>query len=335
MFRFEDISYLYLMPLVLVVLAVMYVAYMWSQRRLGAIGDIEFVKRLMPDRSTTRVWIKNGLLLGGLILLLAAAANPQWGTKKEKIKSESADIFIAFDISQSMMAEDVSPSRLERSKRFAGSLVEELKGDRIGLILFAGDAYLQMPLTTDYAAAKIAIKSANPNLAGTQGTSIGNAIQEALDAYEEGVSHQRALVIITDGEDHEPAAQELAEQAADAGLVIYTVGVGTEEGSYVPYITERGAAQFKKDKEGVPVLSKLNVESLQELARVSNGEFYLVNQGDAAITDLSDRLDRIQKREVEQRSFSEYNSYFQWFLGLAFMLLLLEWILPNGLKKTF
>jgi len=323
------------MPLLLVILALMYVANKWSQRKLRAIGDPSFVERLMPDRSTNRVWIKNGLLIGGLALLFAAAANPQWGTKKEKIKSESADIFIAFDISQSMMAEDVSPSRLDRSKRFASSLIEELKGDRIGLILFAGDAYLQMPLTTDYAAAEIAIKSANPNMAGTQGTSIGNAIQEALDAYEEGVSHQRALVIITDGEDHEPAAQELAEQAAEAGLVIYTVGVGTEEGAYVPFITTRGAAQYKKDNEGSPVLSKLNVGSLQELARAANGEFYLINQGEAAIKDLADRLDRIQKREIEQRSFSEYNSYFQWFLGLGLILLLVEWILPNGLRKIF
>ncbi|MDF1696330.1 MAG: VWA domain-containing protein [Saprospiraceae bacterium] len=273
-------------------------------------------------------------MLIGIAFLFIAASNPQWGTKKEKIKAQSADIFIAFDISQSMMAQDISPSRLERAKRFCEKLIQNLKGDRIGLIYFAGDAYLQMPLTNDYAAAELFIKSANPNLAGTQGTAIDDAIELAMRAYEEDVQHQRALIIISDGEDHDQDAISMAKEGSDAGLVIYTVGVGTETGAYIPFVN-RGRSEFKKDEDGAPVMSRLNVPNLQEIARNGGGEFYLVSDGSEAITDLKDRMSRLQKREVEQKSFSEYNSYFQWFLGIGFIFLFVEWILPNGLRRLF
>lgn len=334
MFRFEDISYLYLIALVPVMLGLLYLAHLWRAKRIGAIGQRDLVKRLMPDASVRRIWIKNALILTGLLLLFVAAANPQWGTKKEKSKVESADIFIAFDISQSMMAQDISPSRLERAKRFTEKLIRSVKGDRIGLIYFAGDAYLQMPLTNDYAAAELFIKSANPGLAGTQGTAIDEAIDLAMRAYQEEVRHQRALIIITDGEDHDGEALALAKEGAEDGLVIYTVGVGTEAGSYVPFLN-RGVAEYKKDEDGNPVMSQLNVANLQEIARAGGGEFYLVNDGQDAIDDLTSRLDRLQKREVEQKSFSEYNSYFQWFLGIGFLLFLLDWILPAGLRQIF
>lgn len=334
MFRFEDISFLYWLGLVPVLFVLMYLVYLWRGKRIAQIGDESLVKRLMPDASVSRLWVKNVSVLLGLFFLFVAAANPQWGTKKEKMKVESADIFIAFDISQSMMAQDISPSRLERAKRFTEKLIRKLKGDRIGLIYFAGDAYLQMPLTTDYAAAELFVKSANPNLAGTQGTAIDEAIDLAMKAYEEDVRHQRALIIITDGEDHEGKANAKAIEGANDGLVIYTIGVGTENGTYVPYLN-RGVSEYKKDEDGNPVVSKLNVSNLQDIARSGGGEFYLVNQGEDAISDLKTRLDRLQKREVEQKSFSEYNSYFQWFLGIAFLLFLLDWVLPNGLKKIF
>ena len=334
MFRFEEISFLFWLVAVPMVLLVMYGAHIYRKKRIEKVGDPNLVKRLMPDSSTKRTWIKNVMILLGLSFLFLAASNPQWGTKKEKVRAQSADIFIAFDISQSMMAQDISPSRLERAKRFTEKLIRSLKGDRIGLIYFAGDAYLQMPLTNDYAAAELFVKSANPNLAGTQGTAIDEAIDLAMRAYEEDVQHQRALIIISDGEDHDEDAIAMAEEGSEAGLVIYTIGVGTETGAFIPYMN-RGRSDFKKDETGSPVMSKLNIPNLQEIARSGGGEFYLVNQGEEGIKDLKDRLNRLQKREVEQKSFSEYNSYFQWFLGIGFLLLLLEWLLPNGLRSPF
>jgi Ca-activated chloride channel family protein len=333
-FRFEDISFLFWLGIIPCLIGFLYIIYVWRKKRIAKVGNPELVSRLMPDSSMKRVWLKHILLLLGFTFVLVGASNPQWGTKKEKVKTQSADIFIAFDISQSMMAQDISPSRLERAKRFTEKLIQNLRGDRVGLIYFAGDAYLQMPLTNDYAAAELFVKSANPNLAGTQGTAIDEAIDLAMRAYEEDVKHQRALIIISDGEDHDESAIAKAKEGADAGLVIYTVGAGTETGAYIPFMN-RGRAEYKKDEEGAPVMSRLNIPNLQEIARNGGGEFYLVNQGMDAINDLKDRLSRLQKREVEQKSFSEYNSYFQWFLGIGFLLLLLEWILPNGLRRIF
>ena len=334
MFRFEEISFIFWLGIIPCLLLLMYAVFLLKKKRIEKVGDPNLVARLMPDSSTKRTWLKNALVLIGLLFTLFAASNPQWGTKKEKIKAQSADIFIAFDISQSMMAQDISPSRLERAKRFTEKLIRNLKGDRVGLIYFAGDAYLQMPLTNDYAAAELFVKSANPNLAGTQGTAIDEAIDLAMKAYEEDVKHQRALIIISDGEDHDEDAISMAKEGADAGLVIYTIGVGTETGAYIPFVN-RGRTEFKKDDQGAPVMSKLNIPNLQEIARSGGGEFYLVNQGEDGIKDLKERLSRLQKREVEQKSFSEFNSYFQWFLGIGFLFLLLEWILPNGLRKLF
>ncbi|MEE9439470.1 MAG: VWA domain-containing protein [Saprospiraceae bacterium] len=334
MFRFEDISYIYWLPLILVLVVFVYLIYMWRAKKKALFGDKDLLKRLMPDSNNLRFWIKNVLVLLGFMFLIIAAANPQWGTKKESVKTQSADIFIAFDISQSMMAQDISPSRIERAKRFVEKLIQNLKGDRVGLIFFAGDAYLQMPLTNDYAAALVSIKSANPNMAGTQGTAIDEAINMAMKAYEEDVKHQRALIIISDGEDHDQDAIDKAKSGAENGLVIYTVGVGTEKGGYVPYVN-RGRSEFKKDETGAPVMSKLNIPNLQEIARVGGGEFYLVNQGEDAIINLRSKMDRLQKREIEQKSFSEHNSYFQWFILIGLLAFLIDWIMPNGLRKWF
>ena len=317
--------YLGLVPVVAVVLLL---AYKRRSQLLAKVGDLPLVERLIPEYSSRRWWYKFVLIVLSLAFLIFSATNPQWGTKKEKIKAQSADIYIALDISQSMMAKDISPSRLERAKRWTEKLVENLKGDRIGLIYFAGDAYLQSPLTSDYATVEVFVRSANTNLAGTQGTAIDEAINLAVKAYEDDVQHQRALVIISDGEDHSEAAVAAATAARDMGLSIYTVGAGTEQGSYVPFVN-RGVEQFKKDSEGAPVMSRLNVNYLQEVAKAGSGEFYLLNQGQDAIDDIKSKLARLQRREVEQRSFSEYNSYFQYFLLVGLLLCFIEWIMPN------
>lgn len=331
MFRFEDISYLYYLGAVPVVALLLVLVYFRRQSLLSKLGELPLVEQLIEGRSGKKWWLKFGLIVSGLLFLIFSAANPQWGTKKEKVMAQSADIFIALDISQSMMAKDISPSRLERAKRWTEKLVENLKGDRLGLIYFAGDAYLQSPLTSDYAAIEVFVRSANTNLAGTQGTAIDEAIELASKAYEKDVQHQRAMVIISDGEDHDQLAVEAARAAAETGMVIYTVGAGTEEGAFVPYIN-RGVEEYKKDRDGNPVQSKINIDYLQQVANAGNGGFYLVNQGQEAIDDLKSRLDRLQRREVEQQSFSEYNSYFQYFLFFGLLLCLLEWIIPETKK---
>lgn len=323
MFRFEHITCLYALPLVLLVAVLAYLFYQRKNVQLSKIGALHMMDRLMPDRSTRKEWTKYVLWMVGLTFLIIACSNPQWGTKKEKVKATAADIYIALDISRSMDAQDISPSRLERAKKFVEELIQTLRGDRIGLISFAGSAYLQIPLTSDYAAVQLYTNAANTDQAGTQGTAISEAINLANKAFEEDTPHQRALIIISDGEDHDSEAIAKASDARDQGLVTFTVGVGTTEGGMVPII-ERGRETYKKYENGTPVQSKLNIELMQELASAGGGSFYLVNQGSEAIADLKSRLERIQKREVEQKSFTEYNSYFQYFLIIGILCLLLD-----------
>lgn len=328
MFRFEDISYLTYLGILPIVVFLFYLVIASRGKLLSKLGDEVLIGQLLPNFSSKKMSFKYGLIICSLAFLIFSAANPQWGTKKEKVKAQSADIYIAMDISQSMMAKDISPSRLERIKRWTEKLVDNLKGDRIGLIYFAGDAYLQSPLTSDYAAIKVFVNSANTNLAGTQGTAIDEAIILAGKAYEEDAPSQKALIIISDGEDHEQKAIEAAKSAAAKGLIIYTVGAGTEAGAFVPFINH-GMEQYKKDKEGKPVKSAINISYLQDLASAGQGGFYLVNQGQEAIDDIKDKLNRLERREIEQKSFSEYNSYYQYFLFFGLLFCFIEWIIPQ------
>lgn len=301
----------------------------WVKRDRSRLSESTLFDQLAPGFSWPRKYLKFALLLLSLAFLFVAWANPQWGNRKEKVTAKSSDIFVALDISQSMMAEDISPNRLERAKRLAINIVSGLKGNRIGLILFAGNAYLQMPLSSDLAAAQIFIQSANTNQAGTQGTAITEAIDLAQRAFEDDVDYQRALIVITDGENHDDVAIAKAKEARGNGLVIFTVGVGTEEGGYVPY-EERGREQFKKDKDGVIVKSQLNLDLLRDLADAGSGKYFLIQQGEKIITELKSEIERIEKQEVEQRSFSEYASYFQYFLGFGLLLMLIEYLINNN-----
>lgn len=302
---------------------------MWVKRDRSKLSESTLFDQLAPGFSWARKYLKFTLLLLSLAFLFVAWANPQWGNKKEKVKAKSSDIFIALDISQSMMAEDISPNRLERAKRLAINVVKSLRGNRIGLILFAGNAYLQMPLSSDFTAAQIFIQSANTNQAGTQGTAITEAIDLAQRAFEEGTQYQRALVVITDGENHDDEAIAKAKEARENGLIVFTIGVGTEEGGYVPY-EERGREQYKKDKDGVAIKSKLNLNLLRDLSDAGGGKYFLIQQGEKIITDLQSEIERIEKQEVEQRSFTEYASYFQYFLAFGLLLMLVEYLINNN-----
>ncbi len=227
-----------------------------------------------------------------------------------------------------MLAQDVPPNRMERAKRFSQGLAQALRGERIGLIIFAGNAYLQVPLTTDYAAVDLFLKSANPNMAPSQGTAIGDAVRLAERSFEEENQHHKALVIITDGENHDEEALERVREARDNGLLTFTVGVGTAEGSFIP-IKTGGREDYKRDQTGNPVRSRLNEEMMRELSRAGDGAYFNLASGSAAITAaLQERINSIEKREFEQRSFSAYESYFQFFLAPALLLLIIEFLIP-------
>ena len=342
MFRFEYSMHLY--ALIGIPILIMFFALMWRARRqaIEEFGDSPLMMRLMPNVSKYKHLVKFTLLLFALSFLIIGWANPQWGSKKEKVKRKSADVFIALDVSNSMLAQDVRPNRMERAKQFGQKLVRELKGERLGTIIFAGNAYLQMPLTTDYAAAELFLKSANPEMVPSQGTAISAAIELAERCFEENNKHHKALILITDGENHEEGMLEIARKARENGLLIFTVGVGTEQGDYIP-VQVNGRVDYKRDKSGNPVRSKLNEGMLRELAAAADGNYFNLTNGDQIVTNLRERIDKIEKQELEQRSFSEYESYFQYFIALALLFVIAEffvcfrkskWLEGKDLFKT-
>lgn len=331
MFRVEEIELLTLLVIVPILAIGFYLLWQWKKRQIRKLGDEVLIKRLSPDSSKVLVWTKIALFLLALSALIIALANPQYGGRKEKVKAQSSDIFIALDISQSMMSQDISPSRLERAKRFTARLIRTLKGERIGLILFAGNAYLQMPLTGDYAASELFVNAANTNQAGTQGTSFSDAIKLARDAFEPGKDSQKALIIISDGEDHEAEAEIEAENAQEEGIVIFTIAVGTEEGGYVP-IVNRGREEYIMDENNQPVVSKVNLTFMADIAETTGGNFYLINQEKAVLDDIKSEINKLQKKEVEQRSFTDFSSYFQYFLMFGLVILVIEYLIPSRKK---
>lgn len=335
MFRFEHPEYLYALAVIPLLVFFFFLTRMFRRQSIRRFGDSELVQQLMPDFSDFRQSLKFVLLLLGLTFLIVGWSNPQWGTKKERVKRRSVDVFIALDISQSMLAQDITPSRLERAKRFTQNLIEGLRGERIGSIIFAGNAYIQTPLTTDYAYAALLTRSANPDQAPTQGTAIADAIDLAEQSFEEENKNHKALVIITDGENHDEEALQRAGEAHDNGLLIFTVGVGTAEGSFIP-IRVGGREDYKRDQNGQPVRTSLNEDLMRELAKAGNGDYFNLDSGsEAVVTALQARIDGIEKREFEQRVFNEYESYFQYFIALALLFFLLEFVLPYRRSKYF
>jgi Ca-activated chloride channel family protein len=327
MFRFEHSDYL----LALLILPIFWCLYLWGRYRqktaLRRFGNPVLLDRLMPSRSVNKPAIKLALFLLALLLIIAGWANPQWGSKAQAVKRNSIDIYIALDISQSMLAEDIAPNRLTQAQRLALQMVESLRGNRLGLIIFAGNAYLQVPLTTDYAAISLMIKSTQPDMIPLQGTAIGEAISIANRKTKESDDGNRVLILLSDGENHIPGAEDMARKAKSRGMRVFTIGVGSKEGSFVPYIFE-GERAFKKDENDNPVVSKIDEDMLRKVARNGGGSYFrLANNNDDIVRELSSNLEKLEKREREQRIFREYQSHFQIFIGLGIVFLIFDFLI--------
>lgn len=327
MFRFEHPLYLYGLALIPALTLFFYLMRRLRAKSLSRFGERGLVHRLMPQVSMLKHPFKFGMLMVAFFLLCIALANPQWGTKREKVKRKASDVIIALDISNSMLSDDVKPNRLERARTFVLDLVSSLKGERIGSIVFAGNAYLQMPLTTDYAAAALFLKSANPDQAPTQGTAISEAIDVAEKAFGEESKNNKVLIILSDGEDHDSDALARAKEARNNGLLIFTIGVGTTEGGVIPF-DFGGVKDYKRDETGQPVKTKINETMLRELANAGEGEYFNIANTSGVINALKNRVDKLEKRELEARSFTEFESYFQWFLFPALLILIWEFMMP-------
>ena len=332
--KFEHPEHLWLLAAIPLLALLVLGYWLWRQQALRQLGEPKLLLRLLPGFSATRFWLKNALLAVALLFLALAWANPRRGAKSKNVTQQSADVFIALDISQSMWAKDVVPSRLALAQRFARKLVQALEGERIGLIFFAGNAFLQMPLSTDYDFSLQSLQTASPDLITEQGTAIPAAIDLALESFATGTGGGRMLILITDGESHDEEAVERAAAAADDGVVICTVGVGTLTGGPISIDGVTDGA-YKRDEQGQVITTRLNEALLAKIARAGGGATYNIGQGDRVITALRREVDRLQKRTVEVRSFTEFESYYQWLLLPAILLLAVEqWLLFQDKKRT-
>ena len=321
MFRFEDPIYLWLLVLIPVLALVRFVTYRNQKKRLCKFGDLKLLKELMPDVSRFRPRVKFWLLLAALALLIVMLARPQMGTKISQEKRTGIETIIALDISNSMRAEDIVPSRLDRSKMMVENLVDHFTNDKIGLIVFAGDAFVQLPITSDYVSAKMFLSSIDPSMMATQGTDIAAAINMAVSSFtqEEGIG--KAVIVITDGEDHEGGAIEAAEEAKKKGMRVFVLGVGSPQGAPIPI---PGTGDYMKDNTGNTVMSVLNEEMCKQVAAAGGGAYIHVENNSAAQQQLDNELDKLAKKETSTTVYSDFDEQFQAFGILALLLLILE-----------
>jgi Ca-activated chloride channel family protein len=328
MFRFEQPYYLYVLLLIPVLTVFFILMRKARERALSLFGESALVNRLMPAVSRIKHQLKFGILMLSMLLIIIALANPQWGIAREKTKKRASDVMIALDISNSMLSDDVKPSRLDRARAFTLDLLQALRGERVGTIIFAGNAYLQMPLTADYSAAAMFIKSANPDQAPTQGTAISEAIDLAEKSFKNNPNKtQKVLILISDGENHDDDALARAQKARDKGMTIFTLGVGTAEGGLIPYNFDK-RTDFKRDEKGEPIRTKLNEDMMRQLATAGGGDYYNLSSVSGIIPALKSKIDKMEKQESEQLMFNEYQTHFQWFAGFALLLILLEFAMP-------
>ena len=320
MFRFEHPEFFWLM-----VIPVLSVLLYQVRQRLARLSwsswgsEASNLKAMAQSVVSPRhLWMG----LAGVALLSLAATNPQWGYKKSKVESRSGEIYLVLDISNSMLAEDVAPSRLERAKKMAMDISAEFKSDKVGLILFAGNAYVQSPLTTDWHAIQLFLNAANPNQAGTQGTAIGDAVRLAIKTKKTKDSESGgAIIILTDGEDHDSDAPLAIDEATNEGWVTYIIGVGTENGGHIPIMVD-GNKDLKRDESGQPVMTKLNETLMKQLAEKGHGRYFNLSNGDIILDDLKKEMASLERSQFEERSFSEHKSYFQWFLLPGLLLII-------------
>ena len=337
MYLFEEKIYLWLLCIIPVLVLLFVLLSYWRYRAQRKYAEKNMLSHLIPDRSWFKPILKLVTVSVGILFLVIALVNLKAGTKIETVKREGVDIVFAVDISKSMLAEDIAPSRLEKAQQLVTQIINNLASDRIGLIAYAGSAVPQLPITTDYSSAKMFLQSMNTDLVSSQGTAISEAIQLAESYYTEDSEASKVLVIISDGEDHEGESMDYAEAAAEKGIRIITIGVGTQKGGTIPIKRNGIVREFKKDNDGKTVITKLNSETLEEIASTGNGTYIDGTITASVIEQLKEELAGIDKIEFESQQYADFESQFQWFLGLGLFFLFLDLFYlekkTNWLKK--
>ncbi len=332
MYQLEEKIYFYYF----IVVAMLFLAYflfsLWRKRKQKLFSNPNLLERLSPESSPFKSFFKTLMVALALSFLIIALVNPKMGTKLKTIKKDGVDVVFALDVSKSMLAEDIGPNRLEKAKQITSKIIDKLGGDRVGIIIYAGNAYPLLPITTDHAAAKMFLQSANPDMVSSQGTAINEALKLAKSYYDDDDQTNRYLFIISDGEDHQENVSYIANEATKEGIKIYTVGVGTTKGSPIPIKHKGQLIGYKKDREGEVVVTQLNDKTLQKIATDGNGKYINGNSTTKAVDYINDVLLKADKKEFETKQFADFKDQFQWFIALGILFLLLDALMFN--KKT-
>ncbi|MAM23245.1 MAG: BatB protein [Croceibacter sp.] len=320
----EEHIYFWLLAIVPVLLLLLIAALIWKKRKQSQFADKDLLKKLSPNQSVFKTILKIVVLCLAIACLTIALVNPKIGTKLETVKREGVDVVFAIDVSKSMLAEDVAPNRLEKSQQLVTQIINSLASDRVGIIAYAGSAFPQLPITTDYASAKMFLQNMNTDMLSSQGTAINEAIQLAKTYYNDDEQTNRVLFIISDGEDHEGDSINIAEEASEEGIRIFTIGVGTTKGGRIPIKRNGVVLNYKKDQNDQTVITRLQEETLKDIAKEANGEYIYNNITKETVGKVTEILQNMDKKEFEAKQFADFKDQFQWFLGFGIFFLVLE-----------
>jgi len=334
MYELEEKGYLYLLSIIPILAVLFLYVQFWKRKKQKEFGDLDLIQKLSPEKSTFKPILKMVLFLLGLTFIIIGLVNPKMGTKVEKVKRQGIDIVFAVDVSKSMLAEDVAPNRLEKSKQLVSQLINQLGSDRIGIIAYSGSAFPVLPMTSDYAVAKMFLQSMNPGMISSQGTSIDQAIDLANSKFfDKKDKTNKLLILISDGEDHTDNAETAAEDAQKNGIKIITIGVGTEKGGPIPLKRNGVVESFQRDKDDQVVVTKRNAEILSKIAKSSKGGYIDGNLTKVVVDYVKKAIDNTEKTEFGATQMADLKSQFQWFLGFGFFLLLLDTFLLERRTK--
>lgn len=329
MYRLENPDILWALLGIPVIWIVFFLYKSWRTKKLKVFTDLHLLDNNIPLKATYKLGLKTNLLSLAYLFFVIGLANPQIGSKLEEVKREGIDIMIALDLSNSMLAEDLKPNRLEKSKRAISKLVERLHSDRIGIVVFGGEAYTQLPLTSDLSAAKLFLRTVSTDIIPTQGTNIGAAIKRCTKSFDEKSAAGKAIIIITDGENHQEDAVEAASEANEKGIQVYTVGMATTAGVPIPLYQNGRKIGFRKDKEGNSIVTRLNESTLKEIATAGDGYYIRATNSDAGLNQILDELEQLNKAEIGTQLFTDYEDRFQYFVAIGLFFLILEFFVSE------
>ncbi|WP_026709719.1 VWA domain-containing protein [Flavobacterium filum] len=322
--QIDEKIYLYFLAVIpLIVLLFLFNLY-WKRKKQREFGDVELVKKLSPEKSVFKSVLKFTVLLLALASLIIALANPKIGTKMETVKREGIDIVFAIDVSKSMLAEDVAPNRLDKTKQIVSQIINQLGSDRIGMVAYAGSAFPVLPITTDYGVAKMYLQGMNTDMVSSQGTSLEDAIKLSANFFDKGNATNKLIILVSDGEDHSEGYEGAVEEAVKVKAKIITIGVGTEKGGPIPLKRNGVIESFKRDQNDEVVVTKLNPEILKEIGKGTKGGYVYGGNTKEVLNYVKNALENIEKTEFETTQVADFQSQFQWFLGIAFLLLFLD-----------